>query len=82
MADDIDLCRTEVGASIMRTALEAIQELHKPMPMVPGLEETPVCDGCENPGRFVYWPCPTRRLADQGLGDNLARTTKNGDNNE
>lgn len=52
----------------MRTALEAIQELHKPIPMAPGLEETPVCDGCENPGRFVYWPCPTRRLADQGLG--------------
>ena len=24
----------------------------------------------------------TRRLADQGLGDNLARTTKNGENNE
>ncbi|WP_413455960.1 hypothetical protein ACLQ8T_05630 [Glutamicibacter sp. FR1] len=94
----------------MRAALEAIQELHKPV-------ETQVLTGdcavgeCEHEDDcptvdFVYCaacneiaelanayyaeegmqivshPCPTRRLADQGLGDNLARTTKNGENND
>ena len=44
----------------MRAAWEQpIRELHKPVPMVPGLDDTPVCDGCENPGRFVPYPCPT-----------------------
>ncbi|WP_440102427.1 hypothetical protein [Glutamicibacter mishrai] len=61
----------------MRTALEAIQEQHP-------IEET----GVEYHGVKEVWcptcrdhaPCPTRRLADQGLGDKLARTTKNGEN--
>lgn len=63
---------------VMRAALEAIQEQHP-------TEET----GVEYHGVKEVWcptcryhaPCPTRRLADQGLGDNLARTTKNGENN-
>lgn len=48
----------------MRTALEAIQELHKP-----------VYEGVEAVGCLLCdwevegaWPCDTRRLADQGLG--------------
>ena len=50
----------------MRAALEApIRELHKPVPMVPGLDDTPVCDGCENPGRFVPYPCPTIQALDE-----------------
>ena len=43
----------------LRQTVERIQELHKPVPMVLGLDTLPVCDGCENPARFVYWPCPT-----------------------
>ena len=51
----------------MRAAVEApIRELHKPVPMVPGLDDTPVCDGCENPGRFVLYPCPTIALLEGG----------------
>lgn len=57
--------------SDMRTALEAIQELHAPNVRSSMLS---LCYGC-----LEVWPCDTRRLADQGLGDNLARTTKNGD---
>lgn len=49
-----------------------------------------VCGHCNDDhadGGVVPYPCDTiialdgdtRRLADQGLGDNLARTTKNGD---
>ena len=40
---------------------QKVRELHKPVPMVPGLDTPLVCDGCENPARFVYWPCPTIR---------------------
>lgn len=74
VADDIDICRTQVDASIMRAALVAIQELHP-------VEETGVeghgvkevwCPTCQD-----YAPCNTRRLADDAL---TARTTKNGDN--
>ena len=39
--------------------IQKVRELHKPVPMVPGLDTPLVCDGCENPARFVYWPCPT-----------------------
>ena len=45
----------------LRQTVERIQELHKPVPMVLGLDTLLVCDGCENPARFVYWPCPTIR---------------------
>ena len=41
--------------------IQKVRELHKPVPMVPGLDTPLVCDGCENPARFVYWPCPTIR---------------------
>lgn len=40
------------------------------------------CEGVKAKYPHTPWPCPTRRLADQGLGDNLARTTKNGENND
>lgn len=40
----------------------------------------PCCSGYEEILRTLDGD--TRRLADQGLGDNLARTTKNGENNE
>ena len=50
----------------LRAAWEQpIRELHKPVPMVPGLDDTPVCDGCENPGRFVPYPCPTIQALDE-----------------
>lgn len=39
----------------------------------------PCCSGYEEILRALDGD--TRRLADQGLGDNLARTTKNGENN-
>lgn len=61
-----------------RTALEQIQELHNP---VKGwISEREYLLYCADCGDATY-PCATRRLADQGLGDNLARTTKNGENN-
>ena len=117
----------------MRSALEAIQEQHKPRRLylldgdtgggyyfdtaeealaearsnpLEGYEtlyfesasEIPFFEICEECGRIEseqlkemgegacyresLYPCATRRLADQGLGGNLARTTKNGDNNE
>ena len=65
-------CRNALTAALplieqqMRAALEApIRELHKPVPMVPGLDDTPVCYGCENPGRFVPYPCPTIQALDE-----------------
>ena len=54
----------------MRSALEAIQELHVPYVDKSGYK---TCMRCG-----ITWPCVTRRLSEQGLGDNLARTTKNG----
>lgn len=60
MTDDIDLCRTQVGASIMRAALEAIQELHVPYVNKSAYK---TCMRCG-----ITWPCITRRHADQGLG--------------
>ena len=45
--------------------IQKVRELHKPVPMVPGLDDTPVCDGCENPGRFVPYPCPTIQALDE-----------------
>ena len=63
MADDIDLCRTQVGASIMRAALEAIQELHKAVAFYGEDADWWVCGHCHD-----NHPCATRRLADQGLG--------------
>lgn len=57
-------------------ALVAIQELH-------GRDTWGRCLHCNGrDGWSIKFPCATRRLADQGLGDNLARTTKNGENNE
>ncbi|UTM47240.1 helix-turn-helix domain-containing protein [Glutamicibacter mysorens] len=73
VADDIGLCRTQVGASIIRTALVAIQELHCENVRSSMLS---LCHEC-----LEVYPCDTRRLADQGLGDKLASTTKNGENN-
>lgn len=61
----------------VRTALVAIQELHVKRKIVDGRTYLEFCGHCK-----FQWPCDTRRLADQGLGDNLARTTKNGENNE
>lgn len=58
----------------MRTALEAIQELHKAVAFYGEDADWWVCGHCHD-----NHPCATRRLADQGLGDKLARTTKNGD---
>lgn len=63
---------------VMRTALEQIQELHP-------IEETGVeyhgvkevwCPTCRD-----YAPCETRKLADAGLADRMARTNQ-GENNE
>lgn len=74
-----------------RTALEAIQELHHPAITLKGWDADGkeitewVCKYCTSiadKGTYFAFPCSTRRLADQGLGDNLARTTKNGENNE
>lgn len=48
-------------------AIRAVLDLHKSVPMVPGFEEAPVCDGCDNPGRFVYWPCATVRAITEHL---------------
>lgn len=60
---------------VMRAALVAIQELHKPCKTFSGLE---VCDVCNtHTGKPKKFPCPTRRLADEAL---IARSTKNGDN--
>ncbi|MGP9033660.1 hypothetical protein ACT17S_11380 [Glutamicibacter mysorens] len=63
----------ETANTGMRSALEAIQELHVKRRIVDGRTYLEFCGHCE-----CQWPCATRRLADQGLGDNLARTTKNG----
>lgn len=62
--------RSDVPA--MAEALLAVLDLHRGVPMVPGLESSLVCDGCENPGRFVYWPCPTVRAV---TGDTERSTT-------
>lgn len=56
-AEFIAASRADIPA--LTGAIRAVLELHKPVPMVPGIEEAPVCDGCENPGRFVRWPCAT-----------------------
>lgn len=63
-AEVIAAARTAVPELLDRLAaaeakLAAVEALHQPVAMVPGVEETLVCDGCDNPGRFVYWPCPT-----------------------
>lgn len=69
---------SEVSASKLHAALVAIQELHKREEVSDIHGDHQVrCADCRQ-----WYPCATRRLADQGLGDNLARTTKNGDNNE
>lgn len=74
---DIDRLRTQVDASILRAALVAIQELHKPI-----FEDgDPVgCWRCdwEMDGQF---PCAIRKLADEALTDRMARTNQ-GENNE
>lgn len=68
----------------LRAALVAIQELHSRQLIHlpswdphghPEYRESTHCKACGSAEN----PCRTRRLADEGLGDNLARTTKNGD---
>ena len=55
-----------------RTALVAIQELHKPIYECPcHSDHAPACTGCVQHS----WPCPTRKLADEGL-DRMARTNQ------
>ena len=49
---------------------QKVRELHKPVPMVPGLDTPLVCDGCENPARVFYWPCPTIRALEHQEGPN------------
>lgn len=50
---------------VMRSALVAIQELHKPCKTFAGIV---VCDVCNSiTGKAISYPCETRRLADQGL---------------
>lgn len=53
----------------MRAALVAIQELHKPQ--WSELFQRDLCDVC---GCKI--PCPTRKLADEGLADRMARTNQ------
>lgn len=69
----------------MRTALEAIQELHKPQLVedffnaIDGSSANRwkrVCVSCD----FDDYPCATRKLADEGL-DRMARTNQ-GENND
>ena len=74
---DIDRLRAQVDASILRAALVAIQELHGGFDalMNPGRNErlVKVCTGCgTDDGNWQRWPCPTRRLADEALGDDVA----------
>ncbi len=45
--------------------IQKVRELHKPVPMVPGLDTPPVCAGCENPARVVPYPCPTIQALDE-----------------
>lgn len=59
-----------------RAALEAIQELHKPAVMHRGFSAVTMCSACP-----AYYPCPTRKLADEALSDRMARTNQ-GENNE
>lgn len=58
---------------VMRTALEQIQELHNPY--ITKSREA-LCLRCG-----ITWPCSTRKLADEGLTDRMARTNQ-GENNE
>lgn len=62
----------------MRAALEAIQELHKP---VKGwISEREYFLYCADCGDATY-PCKTRKLADEALTDRMARTNQ-GENND
>ena len=57
-----------------RAALVAIQKLHKPCKTFSGKE---VCDVCnEESGKPITYPCKTRKLADEGLADRMARTNQ------
>ena len=54
----------EMDYDNLRAALVAVQELHKPVREWPSYREyVLICGVCK-----VYAPCPTRRLADEGLG--------------
>lgn len=58
---------------VMRTALVAIQKLHKPCKTFTGKE---VCNVCNTEtGKPITYPCKTRKLADEGL-DRMARTNQ------
>ena len=61
---------------VMRTALEQIQELHKPELWVDGLSFH--CVECSGTGDTMptLSPCPTRKLADEALIDRMARTNQ------
>ena len=68
------------GKNMLRkalNALEAIQELHKPVSIGIGFSFTGgaeitryACEHCTHhtePGAYVAYPCSTRRLADEAL---------------
>lgn len=82
MADDIDRLRTQVDASILRTALVAIQELHNSWISDDGAKEEMFCTHCRQADwhewDYVPFPCATRKLADEGLADRMARTNQGG----
>ncbi|MGP9528618.1 hypothetical protein [Glutamicibacter sp. AOP5-A2-18] len=63
----------------MRTALVAIQELHKPYR--PTRATAVYCAHCFEDGGYdgalsVLYPCDTRKLADEALTDRMARTNQ------
>ena len=55
---------------VMRAALVAIQELHKPYITK---AQKALCFRCG-----INWPCDTRKLADEGLTDRMAPTNQGG----
>lgn len=68
---------------VMRAALVAIQELHKPQLVEDFFSDIKgssanrwmrVCSTCDTDD----YPCGTRKLADEGLTDRMARTNQGG----
>ena len=64
---------------VMRTALEQIQELHSEEDSA--WDNRKICGGCSIRLSETLFPCETRKLADAGLADRMARTNQ-GENNE
>lgn len=57
--------------SDMRAALVEIQELHVKRKIIDGRTYMEFCGHCK-----YQWPCDTRKLADEGLSDRIARTNQ------